>query len=278
MSAGSNNCPICNRHSDRRLSSGLYKCSRCCLVFNAKSKSLSYDRDYFISEYQGQYGKTYLEDFDNIYSLSKSRLKKIRKFITADPGELSILDIGSAAGFFLKAAKDSGIKKLKGIEISNFASDYCRKTFNIDVVESPFEKAEIDEKFDIITSWFFIEHLLEPLPALKKISRMLNDGGVFAMAVPSCFGPMYYFARDEWVKTHPEDHRIDLSPNGAKKILKDIGFKKVKVISSGYHPERIVSRENLFFKPFELLYRLFTAITGFSDTIEIYAVKQISRQ
>ena len=102
---------------------------------------------------------------------------------------------------------------------------------------------------------------------------MLNDGGVFALAVPSCFGPMFYFDRNEWVRTHPKDHRIDLSPEGAKKILKDIGFKKVKVIKCGYHPERVLRRESLFFMPFELIYRLYSSLTGFSDTIEIYAVK-----
>jgi SAM-dependent methyltransferase len=267
------NCPICSRTSHKQISFDLYRCRKCSLIFNVNCKSLSYDRDYFISEYQGQYGKTYLEDFDNIYRLSGFRLEKILNFFKAGRYNLSVLDIGSAAGFFLKAAKDKGIKRLKGIEISNFASDYCRKNFNIDVIESPFERAEINERFDIITSWFFIEHLSDPLSAMKRIYEMLNDGGVFALAVPSFFGPMFYFDRDEWIRTHPKDHRIDMSPKGAKRILNDIGFKKVKVSRCGYHPERIVSRENFLFKPFELLYRLYSYITGFSDTIEIYAVK-----
>ncbi|HPS86631.1 MAG TPA: class I SAM-dependent methyltransferase [Spirochaetota bacterium] len=273
MNSESSNCPICRISSDLHVSNNLYKCRRCSLIFNADCKSLSYDRDYFISEYQGQYGKTYLEDFDNIYRLSGMRLEKILKLLETGKSDLSVLDIGSAAGFFLKAAKDKGIKKLKGIEISNFASDYCRKTFSIEVIESSFESAELNEKFDIITSWFFIEHLIDPLNAMKRIYQMLNDGGVFALAVPSCFGPMFYFDKDEWIKTHPKDHRIDLSPKGSKKILKDIGFKKVKIIKCGYHPERVVNRKNFFFKPFEFFYRLYSSITGFSDTIEIYAMK-----
>jgi len=267
------NCPICGKTSDKQISNDLHKCSTCSLVFNVNCKSLSYDRDYFISEYQGQYGKTYLDDFDNIYRLSVLRLNRILKLLNTDIENLSILDIGSAAGFFLKAAKDQGIKKLKGIEISNFASDYCRKNFSIDVIQSPFESVEINEKYDIIGSWFFIEHLMEPLPSIKRIYNMLNDGGVFALAVPSYYGPMFFFDREEWIRSHPKDHRIDLSPKGAVKILKETGFKKVKIVRCGYHPERVVSRENILYKPFEIIYRLFTSITGFSDTIEIYAVK-----
>lgn len=273
MKINSLNCPICGNSSDKHISIDYHKCTNCSLIFNVNYKSLSYDRDYFISEYQDQYGKTYIEDFDNIYRISESRLAKVFKLLKSGNAERSLIDIGSAAGFFLKAAKDKGIKKLKGIEISNFASDYCRKTFSIDVIESSFEGSEIDEKFDIITSWFFIEHLTDPLKAIDRIYNMLNDGGVFAMAVPSYFGPMFYLNREEWIRSHPKDHRIDLSPGGAEKILKATGFKKVKVVKCGYHPERVISRKNILFKPFERIYRVYTSITGFSDTIEIYAVK-----
>jgi SAM-dependent methyltransferase len=273
MKINSLNCPICGKASDKHISIDLHKCGDCSLVFNVNCKSLSYDRDYFISEYQEQYGKTYIEDFDNIYRMSGARLDKILKVLKSGSNEQSVLDIGSAAGFFLKAAKDKGITKLKGIEISDFASNYCKKTFSIDVIKSPFEKATINEKFDIITSWFFIEHLMDPLTAIERIYNVLNDGGVFAMAVPSYFGPMFYLNREEWIKTHPKDHRIDLSPKGAEKILKDTGFRNVKVVKCGYHPERVVSRKNILYKPFKMIYRVYTSITGFSDTIEIYAVK-----
>jgi SAM-dependent methyltransferase len=267
------NCPVCGKTSDKQISIDLHKCGNCSLIFNVNCISLSYDRDYFISEYQGQYGKTYIEDFDNIYRMSVNRIDNIFKLLKSESRERSVLDIGSAAGFFLKAAKDKGITKLKGIEISAFASDYCRKTFSIDVIESPFESAMINEKFDIVTSWFFIEHLMEPLQAMERIYKMLNEGGIFALAVPSYYGPVFYLNREEWIKSHPKDHRIDLSPAGAKRILKEIGFKKVRVVKCGYHPERVMSRKNILFKPFELLYRVYTSITGFSDTIEIYAVK-----
>lgn len=273
MNSESNSCPVCNKSSDTQISSDLFKCGNCSLIFNVNCKSLSYDRDYFISEYREQYGKTYLDDFENIYNLSAARLKKIFKLAAAEKENLSVLDIGSAAGFFLKAAKDSGVKKVSGIEISDFAADYCRKNFDIPVIQSSFEQADISEKYDVITSWFFLEHLIDPKKAIDKISRSLNEGGVFALGIPSCFGPMFYFSRDEWIRTHPKDHRIDLSPGGAKRILKDAGFRKVKVFISGYHPERVVSRKNFLYKPFELCYRAYSSLTGFSDTIEIYAVK-----
>lgn len=272
MSEKPHNCPFCCKTSEKKITGDLYICRTCGLVFNINCKSLSYDRDYFISEYKNQYGRTYSEDFENIYSLSVRRLKKISRYFEKKD-ELSLLDIGCAAGFFLKAGMDSGIKNIKGIEISSFASDYCRRNFSIDVVESSFEDAVLNDKYDIITSWYFIEHLADPLNAIKKIYGMLNDGGVFALAIPSCFGPMFIFNKNEWIRTRPADHRIDLSPKAAKIILKNTGFRTVKVLRSGYHPERVLGRKNILFRTFNLCYEIFTRVTAFSDTIEIYATK-----
>jgi len=272
MKPESEKCPVCGKNEKRSISSSLNLCRNCRIIFNSDCRSLSYDRDYFIKEYREQYGKTYLEDYGNIYNLSSARLDEILRLLAVD-GKLSLLDIGCAAGFFLKCAKDREISTLLGIEISSYAADYCRKTFGIDVIESPFDKVELHKRFDIITSWFFIEHCMDPLGAMKRIYSMLNRGGVFALSVPSYFGPMYYFKTEEWIKTHPADHRIDLSPSSARRILKEIGFRKIYAIKSGYHPERVMKKRSFLFPLFEPLYRKFTDLTAFSDTIEIYAVK-----
>ena len=265
-------CPFCGRQNRTAISASLYRCAVCGVIFNTEHRSLSYDRDYFISSYREQYGKTYIDDFENIYRMSQRRLEKIFRIIKMRPG-LSLLDLGCAAGFFLKAAKDRGIGDLLGIEISDFAADYCRKTFGIDVIQTPFDKADIDRKFSIISSWFFLEHIADPREAVIRIFSMLEDGGLFACGIPSYYGPSFSFDREGWVKTRPVDHRIDLSPASAKRILKQAGFRRVKVHRCGYHPERVVKKSSGFYPLFEPVYNLFSRITAYSDTIEIYAVK-----
>lgn len=272
MNQSTGPCPVCRSPHHKEISESILACRQCGIIFNADYRSLSYDRDYFISDYTKQYGRSYLDDYANIYRLSCARLRNILSS-TDKQNSLSLLDIGCAAGFFLKAAMDTGINNLKGVEVSAFAAAYCRETFGITVIESPFESAIIDDKFDIITSWFFLEHCADPIGTINRIYGLLNKGGIFALAVPSYFGPMFYFNRKTWIETHPADHRIDISPRCAKTILKDAGFRKVKVIKSGYHPERIVSRDAILYRLFEPVYRLFTSITAFSDTIEIYAIK-----
>lgn len=265
-------CPICGKQNSNEISASFKRCADCGIIFNVNFKSLSYGRDYFIDEYREQYGRTYIEDYANIYELAQRRLDSILKHFK-DRAGLSLLDLGCAAGFFLKAAKDRGIEDLLGIEISGFAADYCRKNFGIDVIESPFSDVSPGRKFSIISSWFFLEHMPRPDHVIQKIYSMLGDGGVFACGIPSYFGPAFHFDRQGWIRNHPQDHRIDLSPASARRILKKAGFRKVKVYRSGYHPERVLKKGSMFYPLFEPLYNIFSRVTAYSDTIEIYAVK-----
>ncbi len=265
-------CPLCKDTIRFKNNSSFIYCQNCKSVINNLYRKTSYDRDYFMDDYEKQYGRTYIDDFQNIYSNALRRLEVISKH-SAINNTTSLLDIGSAAGFFLKAAGDMGIGKLLGIEVSAFAADYCRNTFSIPVIQDSFDNITIDEKFDIISSWFFIEHCEDPNYIFKRLYKMLNHGGVLALSMPSCFGPMYLFNRQEWKKTHPSDHMVDISPYAAKSILNEIGFRKVKVIKSGFHPERILDSSSVFYSIFSKLYRIYTDISAFSDTIEVYAIK-----
>jgi len=266
-------CPACKGRGYKTISPQFRKCKTCRAIYNNAWAPLTYSGEYFIEEYADQYGKTYVEDFENIYALSQRRLDIIFRHIPHRP-EPSILDIGSAAGFFLKAAQDRGLNDLTGIEISSFASSYCIENFGIKVFNTPFDEAGINRKFNIVTAWFFLEHCYDPAASLEKISDLIEDGGILAMALPSWFGPLFYLQRDEWLKSHPSDHRIDLSPGSVKKMLNIAGFKTLKVKKCGYHPDRVIKKEALIMPLFEPLYRKFTDFTAFSDTIEVYAIKQ----
>ena len=123
-----------------------------------------------------------------------------------------LLDIGSAYGFFLKAASDAGFGNVMGIEVSSHAAHYCESTFRIPVINSGFEDARIDPGIQVITAWYFLEHVRDTSAALERVASLLAPGGVFAFSMPSLFGPQFIFNRNIWCETHPGDHRIDLSP------------------------------------------------------------------
>jgi 2-polyprenyl-3-methyl-5-hydroxy-6-metoxy-1,4-benzoquinol methylase len=278
MKMSYNICPLCSKHSAKPVHTGninLLKCADCGIVFNSGFRAVSYDDNYFQDDYRKQYGKTYIEDFDNIYRYSIKRLEVIDSLLNNNDKkcDLGVLDIGSAAGFFLKAARDRGFGRVTGIEISEYASEYCRREFNIDVVNSSFEHASLDNYYDVITAWYFVEHNPDPGKVIGKIYSLLNDNGIFAFSVPSIFGPQYIFKKENWILSHPVDHRIDFSPASVKMYLGKIGFKKVLTVPAGIHPERIYLQKYPGYTFFSLLYKKLSELTSFSDTLEVYAVK-----
>jgi len=275
MADSTPHCPICSSPSPLRVSDSLYSCGHCGISFNTAYAVKSYSDTYFLDEYRNQYGTTYIEDYSNIYSLSSGRLNTLFNYLPKKSrrADLSLLDIGSAAGFFLACARDMGIGSVTGIEISEYASQYCVEHFNIPVMRSSFADVTLTSAYSIITAWYFIEHTADPVSVMKKIHHSLAPGGVFAFSVPSIFGPLFVFNRDLWVRTHPTDHYMDFSPRGLQKILAGIGFRKIHVRAAGVHPERIVDPESVFFRPFTKLYGSVSRLISFSDTIEVYAVK-----
>ncbi len=270
-------CPLCGGKKKLRslYESSLQYCGNCHVVINLSHAPASYDSNYFLDEYQQQYGKTYEEDFSWIYELGRQRLRDIRKLSPRKNfSEMRLLDIGCALGFFLKAAHDEGFGHVEGLEISGFASEYCRKSFGFSVLNQPFEKyAGVKSSFDVITAWYVIEHSSSPVELLGKIYHMLKPGGVLACSMPSIFGPMFTFHRNEWIMTHPGDHYIDFSPGALKKVLYKTGFRSVRCCPAAYHPGRVINENSLLFSPFALVYGKLSKLFCFSDTMNIFALK-----
>ncbi len=270
-------CPVCKQNRNNLVlnSCHYFYCTQCKLVFNANYQVLKYDNNYFLEDYKNQYNKTYADDYSHIIKISQIRLKRInkiwKKMYKFAPS--SLLDIGAALGFFMKAAVDYGFKMVEGVEISKYAADYCKINFGFYVENTPFQKAKISKQFDVITGWYFLEHCDDPLSVLFKIRSSLNEKAVVAFALPSIFGPLYRKHIARWIKSHPLDHRVDFSPSSIKKLLLKSGFKSVKVYPAAFHPERVLSRKNIFFPIFKIFYKIYAKIKNYSDTMEVYAVR-----
>jgi len=271
-------CPLCKTADSRLLYQGrvvLRRCASCRAVFNTAYAPADYDDTYFNEEYRTQYGKTYLEDYDAIYSLSLSRLRRITALLppsTAGPGRL--LDVGCAWGFFLKAARDMGFNDVTGVEISSTAARYCGETLGIPVIRAAFDDASPAPPFRVITAWYFLEHLPDTGTALERLTGLLEPGGILAFSMPSILGPQYLFHRREWYESHPGDHRINLSPGIAAKALKSLGFHRIVTAPGGIHPHRFLPSAIAGLAPARILYRAVSRILSFSDTMEVYAVKK----
>lgn len=244
-------------------------CENTGVCFYKAAKPRSYSNSYFMEEYKAQYKKTYYDDEINLRSLAKKRLDILEKF--NHPRKTNLLEIGSAAGFFLDEARKIGYKT-KGIEISESEVNYSREKLGLDVESISFLEFESDLKYDCIALFFVLEHFSEQERVLNKIFSLLESGGYLFLALPSLYGPTFSTNPEEWFKTHPEDHFADYSPFSLKKVFQYFNAKILYCEPMSFHVNRDKGYRGKF--PFKPFYKSLARLTSYGDTIQILAQRK----
>lgn len=306
------NCPICDedwsnnvivRTPDKTVS----YCEKChihYLSFIVKKQS-DYTASYFFDEYKSQYGKTYLEDFENIKKLGLERMKHINAvydeiFQTEEVNifdtEKKLLDIGCAYGPFLEAAKLSLWQPI-GTDICREAVEYVNNTLHIPAFVSAFPampdsfnyiyKKQLtgtgydtriepikNESFMAVTMWYVIEHFQDLDAVLQKVASLLVPGGIFAFSTPNLSGITGKQSLYEFASKSPMDHYSIWDSNEVVKVLEKYNFKVCRIVSVGHHPERFklpfkIKKGGFIWKIVDFISRKYSL----GDGMEVYCMK-----
>ena len=269
----------------------LMVCRRCGDTFlhELESQGDIYEKgDYFLTEYEAQYGKSYINDRKNISRMAAERLDTIERCMEKRSGgrgnvlkqgssmqSKRLLDIGCALGFFLDVAKERGWEPT-GVEVSGFAAKWARKHLGVTVINSSFLDATLaPESFDVITFFFVAEHFKDVEKVIERAYTALKRGGLIACALPNGKGISSRIDLKQFVQVHPRDHYFDTCPRNLVRFLKNHGFRKCRVSVTGIHPDRFfkslgvkrnVALLNTFYSAVARVFRL-------GDTFEYYGSK-----
>jgi SAM-dependent methyltransferase len=141
---------------------------------------------------------------------------------------------------------------------------YC--CLDIEKREFPFP----DESFDVVFFVDVLEHLYDPIIALKEIRRVLKPGGYLCLKTPNCanlknrikllFGKSPLHNIDGWLlddryftpsgETKFQGHIREYTLEELKKILKCYGFDSLLIHfhPTEYYPHRILLKSYNFFE------------------------------
>lgn len=257
-------------------------CSTCGVLYLSwkNEKQKEYGTSYFFDEYKNQYGKTYLEDFDAIFTQGLRRSKIIAGILQktgyAMKDKTLLLDIGCAYGHFMCAAARQGFSVF-GTDIAQDAITYVKDTLFFPAAVSLFPQFDSKmlfavEQFDVITLWYVIEHFNDLHAVLLKISGLLKKGGVLAFSTPSASGVSRKFSSYSFFKNSPIDHITLWEPKKCAQILSPYGLEVVRILSTGHHPERFPLVKKM---PFLLpILKRVSVIFNLGDTFEVYLKKR----
>jgi SAM-dependent methyltransferase len=98
------------------------------------------------------------------------------------PGRL--LDVACGNGSFLRTAKEKGWQ-VEGVELSPKLAASCTDAGFL-VFNSMFEEVSVDNaKYDAITFWDIIEHVIDVPGVIEKAKSLLKPGGIVMFCTPN---------------------------------------------------------------------------------------------
>jgi len=238
----------------------IVSCQKCGLLYahplpDRKKLLERYNQNYFscTSPLEGGY-ENYLKDEPHIKKTFKRRLKLFTPVIKKST-DLHILDVGCATGVFLEIMRDLGFKTT-GIEISDFARGVAVKK-GFDVHSTELESTHFPQAhFDLITMWDVIEHLEDPLSALKNCQKLLKPEGHLVLSTPDASAWLARFLGNHWLGFQClGEHVFFFGKKSIRNMLEKAGLEVRKITPVGKHLplERFITRLMFYTRIFRIL-------------------------
>lgn len=207
------------------------RCKGCGLVYvtpRLKPEVLPqvYNEDYWSSKSPKERGYADYRSQAPLYLKTfRKRMKLVDRFC---PKKGRALDIGCAAGFFLKVLDEHGWH-VDGIELSREIAKHARETYGFDNVQvGPIEQSKYEDKsFDLITMWDVVEHVPEPIPFLEKVVSLLKDDGVIILETQNVQSKFAKKLGPKWHHYKHLEHLYHFDPATIAKLLDKVGLEVV---------------------------------------------------
>ena len=100
------------------------------------------------------------------------------------PQKGRLLDVGTAAGAFLAAAKARGWQA-EGCEPNRWMADWGSRHYGVVIRAGElFDHEYPPESFDVVTLWDVVEHTPDPARVVRRIGELLKPGGLLIVNYP----------------------------------------------------------------------------------------------
>jgi SAM-dependent methyltransferase len=206
---------------DELLIDRLVRCRTCGLQYiSPRLRS-----DLILASYADGEDPVYVSQMDARERTFASSLARIER-LTGGPATL--LDIGTAAGGFLAAAKRRGWRA-EGCEPNRWLAAWGSRQYGVRIRPgSVFEQNYEPEQFDVITLWDVIEHTTDPKATLERCRTLLKPGGVLIVNYPDIGSWIARALGRRWLfLTSVHLHYFDRTT--IRRLLETTGFEVAEV-------------------------------------------------
>ena len=202
----------------------LVRCAGCGLVFVVpmpaweQLEAIYTTQTYYERYYQKECQRR-VPDPDNPH------VRFLQRFATAG----RLLDVGCGPGHFLNDAKAAGWK-VAGLDANPFNAAFAREAYGLEVhtgtlAETLFRPGS----FDVVCMMGVVEHLPNPVGALKDVARLVRPGGGVFLLTQNIRSWLAWLMGQRFVFIIPPEHVHYFSPATIRRLLEITGFRLVSV-------------------------------------------------
>jgi 2-polyprenyl-3-methyl-5-hydroxy-6-metoxy-1,4-benzoquinol methylase len=228
-------CPLCSEQAAKRRHQEhgyvMVRCLRCGFVYQNPRPS----QQSLLNAYH-----TYLpEREEEIEAWRRMVVPVFRRgadLIERSMSRGRLLDVGTGYGFFLALMQSRGWEVM-GLEVSPTGAQYGRERWGLSILSQPWEQTSFHEgEFDVVTAFYVVEHLSDPMAFLREVHRILRPGGMILMRYPHTtpIKDILSLMRIKNDLYHLPFHLSDFSPRTMRRALEQTGFTKINTVIGGF--------------------------------------------
>jgi len=216
-------------------------CSDCGLVYvtprlQGEALDAVYDEGYWKSSDPKARGYADYANAAHLYLKTfRRRMRFVRRFL---PPKARILDVGCAAGYFLRVVQGEG-HDVFGVELSPAIAKEAvqalgKERVHIGTLDHAVEAMDFQERsFDLVTLWDVIEHVPDPQSVLRRIRTLLKPGGRLLLETQNVASKWARMLGRRWHHYKHQEHLYHFTPATIRRLLADTGFD-VQELTAAY--------------------------------------------
>jgi SAM-dependent methyltransferase len=157
----------------------------------------------------------------------------IDKLTTERPSD--VCDIGCGAGHLAAALSLRG-HRVTGVEIDEEAVRVAAGQ-GVEVHQGSIERLPdvvARHRFDLVIMSHVLEHVLEPVQAVKAVANLLKPGGRFVCVVPNNASAGLAFSGQAWEPLDVPRHLNFFVPANLRTVCEIVGLKSQRLFFGGY--------------------------------------------